>query len=129
MAAIFALTGIWLAISYPEAIDSYINPKKVSLLKGSKRTLRIEKITLTIFGTAYALTISLLLQWSNAIFSEILSKKVYESTYAIVFSAFLAYISIIVVRGLLAVLLINFQITNDLHDKKDEAEAADDLSK
>ena len=128
MSAIFALTGIWLAISYPEAINSYINPKKVSLLKGSERTKRIEKITLTIFGTAYALVFSLLIQWANVIFEELLTKNVFENVYTIVCSSLLAYISIIVIRGLLAILFINFQIANDLHDKKDEAEAIKDLS-
>lgn len=127
-AAIFALTGIWLAISYPEAIKSYINPHKVSLLKGSVRTKRIERIVLTIFAAAYALTLTVLLQWSVVFKTAFELDDGLKHILTSIYCGLLLYITFVVIRGLWSILYINFQITNELHDKKDEAEADDDLS-
>jgi hypothetical protein len=128
-AAIFTLTGIWLAISYPEAIKTYINPREVSLMKGSIRTKRIEKIVLTIFGAAYALSLTILLQWSETILSGFSLTPDSNKIFILVYGSLLAYITIIVLRGLWSIMYVNFLITNELHDKKDEAEAYDDISK
>lgn len=127
-AAIFTLTGIWLAISYPEAIKTYINPKKVSLMKGSIRTQRIEKIVLTILGAAYALSLTILLQWSETVLSGFSLSPYINKIFILVYGSLLAYITIVVLRGLWSIMYVNFQITNELHDKKDEAEAYDDIS-
>ena len=129
-AAVFALSAVWIAIGYPEAIKAYVNPDKFSLVKGATNTIRIEKLVNIILPTTFVLTFTFLLQWIDVLINAIFaSLGDYASYYMASKYAFIFYLSVLIIQSLWQVMTVNMNMANELHDKKDSSELNDRLMK
>ena len=54
-AAVFTLSGIWVAYSYPQAISAYTSPDTVKVIP-TDETKRIENLVLIIITSAYVIS-------------------------------------------------------------------------
>jgi hypothetical protein len=126
-AAVFTLAGLWIAYSYPQAIAAYTKQNKVSLLVGIKETDRIESLVLVILSSAFVL-ISII--FYNLIATLYIGTRVISNnieTFQLLSISFIMYLLLIQVRAVLFVMHSNMEFVNDLHSKKTELEADNDL--
>lgn len=126
-AAVFALTGIWIAYLYPEALTSLANPEKVSLLKGTKNTERIESLVLIIISSAIVLLATLVFDYLYALktlinFSANINLILKISGFSLV-----TYLCFIQINSIFSILIANIRFVNDLHNKKESIETNNDL--
>lgn len=126
-AAVFTLAGIWIAYIYPEAIAAFTNPKKVSLIKGSEKTKRIEKLVLIILTSAFVLVTILLFNLSYMLLKNASVVIEYKEALKILSVGLIIFVSLNQIKAILAVMVNNIEFVNELHKNKTEQEANDEL--
>lgn len=126
-AAVFTLTGIWVAYMYPEAISVFTSSDKVSLLKGSENVNRISDLVLIIFTSAFVLVGILVYNVVFLLFihSELVVAHLHVfKTLAV---AFVIYLSLNQLRAVFSIMSKNIMFVERLHSLRTEREVEDDL--
>ncbi|MBW3777400.1 hypothetical protein GL272_10710 [Aeromonas veronii] len=126
-AAIFTIAGIWIAYIYPEAITSFTNPSKVSLLKGTESTRRIESLVIIIFTSASVLVCSLFYNLLYALYSNHPFFVDYIPEIKFLNVWLLVFLCINQIKAMLSVMVNNIKFVERLHRLKTEKEVDDDL--
>lgn len=125
-AAVFTLAGIWIAYSYPEAIAAYTSPSSVKFIP-TEQTKRIENLVLIVLTSAFVISSLLLFNLLHLLlyksFSD--SNVLYISKVLGISSIF--YLSFLQLKAIFIVMITNVSFVNELHHKKTEKDANDDL--
>ncbi|WP_406609291.1 hypothetical protein [Agarivorans sp. JK6] len=125
-AAVFTLAGIWIAYSYPQAISAYTSPSTVSIIP-TDETKRIENLVLIVLTSAFVI--------SSLLFINIFHLLIYKATINPEARNFLKllgissvfYLAFLQLKAIFIVMITNVSFVNELHDKKTEKDANDDL--
>jgi hypothetical protein len=125
-AAVFTLAGIWIAYSYPQAISAYTNPDKVMVIN-SDETKRIENLVLIILTSAYVIIGILAFNMSVVMIQPTDFVQLHKSIFKLLAITAVVYLVFIQVVAILTVMLTNIQFVNELHKKKTEKRANEDL--
>jgi hypothetical protein len=126
-AAVFTLAGIWIAYSYPQAIAAYTNPDKVSIIKGTEETQRIEKLVLIILTSAFVIISILFYHLSSILLKNAPLIMENKNIFKYLSVMLLIYLSINQTKAILTVMISNIEFVNELYKKKTEKEADEDL--
>ncbi|CAA0113588.1 Uncharacterised protein [BD1-7 clade bacterium] len=125
-AAVFTLSGIWIAYTYPQAISAYTSPDTVKVIPNDE-TKRIENLVLIILSSAFV--ISGLLSF-NFVYLVMGNTDLYAANrdrFKIFGVAAIGYFSIVQLRAIITVMLTNISFVNELHNKRTERKANSDL--
>ncbi|MFQ6371231.1 hypothetical protein [Shewanella sp. YIC-542] len=125
-AAVFTLAGIWIAYSYPQAISAYTSPSTVSVIP-TDETKRIENLVLIVLTSAFVI--------SSLLFFNVFYLLVYKSDLIanyrhllkIVGISSVFYLAFLQLKAIFIVMVTNISFVNELHAKKTEKDANDDL--
>ena len=124
---LFTLAGIWIAYTYPEAINAYTHPKKVSRLKANDGTDRVESLIFVILCSAVTLASVLIFNVIVAVFNNhptiIENRAVFKG--AGVF--FLLNICILQIVGVWQIFINNFYFLRRLIKLRTDIELDKDL--
>jgi hypothetical protein len=126
-AALFTVSGIWIAYMYPEAIAYFTKSDKVSLLKGTEHTSRIQELVLVILKCALVILSLLIFDTVKLLFSNldwVVDNKLLVKSVSVSFIVFLA---IIQATAILSIILNNIRFVNRVHHLRTEKELDDDL--
>jgi len=126
-AAVFTLAGIWIAYLYPEAIKSFTNPKKVSVLKGSDNAKRIENLVLIIFTSAFVLLGILFLNLAFPILEKSPVLAAYKGKLNVIYIGVVIYLSLNQMRAIWGIMVNNFEFVYRLSFLKTNQALSDDL--
>lgn len=128
-AAVFTLTGIWIAYLYPEAISTFTNPEKLTILKGSENAKRIEKLVLIIFTSAFVLVGVLVLNLSFPLLEK--SALFVNKTDCLnqFYVGAIIYLSINQLRAISGIMTNNLDFVYRLTFLKTNQDVSDDLNK
>ncbi|WP_341939616.1 hypothetical protein [Marinimicrobium sp. C2-29] len=125
-AAVFTLSGIWIAYSYPQAIAAYTSPGNVKIIPTGE-TNRIENLVLIVLTSAFVISSTLIFNLSYLLFSP---SKLYTENLQLIKSigiSFVFYLCFLQLKAIFVVMSTNISFVNDLHHKKTEKDAYDDL--
>jgi len=125
-AAVFTLAGIWIAYSYPQAISAYTSPSSVKLIP-TDETKRIENLVLIVLTSAFVISSLLVFNFLYLLFSETLLYKTYRGSFKLVGVASISYIAFLQLKAVFTVMVTNIAFVNELHGKRTEKIANDDL--
>ncbi|MFQ2176151.1 hypothetical protein ACK33V_02895 [Aeromonas veronii] len=126
-AAVFTISGIWIAYIYPEAIIAFTSPDKVNLLNGTESTKRIKELVLVVISSSMVLISTLLYNLGYAFFLKADFVITHKSTFKIVAISFICFISFVQIKALWSILLSNIMFVDKLYGLKTEREVDDDL--
>ncbi|THK42193.1 hypothetical protein E8Q33_05285 [Methylophaga sp. SB9B] len=120
---VFTLSGIWIAVIYPEAIAAFTNPEKLTILKGSEQAKRIENLVLIVFTSAFVLISTLIFYTASELLKN-LPFVIENHKIILLFSiAFSVYLAILQIVAILSIMISNIKFVNDLYKKNAEQEA------
>lgn len=125
-AAVFTLAGIWIAYSYPEAISAYTSPDTVTLIPTDK-TRRIENLVLIVLTSAFVIISLLVFNLLSVFLSSAITNpdlRIYLKSSGL---SFVVYMSLIQAKAVIVIMTTNIAFINELHGKKVELEANNDL--
>ncbi len=125
-AAVFTLAGIWIAYSYPQAISAYTSPKSVKLIP-TDETKRIEKLVLIVLTSAFVISSLLLFNFSYLLISETNFYSDWRECFKLLGVALLSYLCFLQLLAVFTVMVTNIEFVNELHGKRTEKRANDDL--
>jgi hypothetical protein len=128
-AAVFTLSGIWIAYMYPKALDAFTNPEKVTLLEGTEHAKRVKFLVLIIFSSALVLVGVLCISFIYPILQKIPLLIPYASTLKIGYLTLIWYLSVIQIKAIGGIMLSNIEFVYGLGVKKAEQDAIEDLSR
>jgi hypothetical protein len=127
-AAVFTLAGLWIGYLYPEALSAYTDPDDDSLKEGTERTLRIERLVLTVFTSAFVMVTSLVLILSKTLISQFPFYLSNIDIFKITALTTCLYLSLIQIKAILAIMITNIKFINDIHRKKNDAGMLSDVN-
>lgn len=125
-AAVFTLAGIWIAYSYPQAIASYTSPKTVTIIPNDE-TKRIENLVLIVLTSAFVISSLLIENMLYLLVYKSFKNHAFIHNLNILAIASIFYLSFIQIKAVFIVMITNISFVNELHSKKTEREASDDL--
>lgn len=125
-AAVFTLSGIWIAYSYPQAIAAYTSPSNVKVLPNDEAK-RIESLVLIILTSAFVISSILLFNLSYFIFSKLNIYYDNRFYFKLAGASFVVYLSLLQLKAIFVVMMTNVSFVNELHHKKTERSADRDL--
>lgn len=126
-AAVFTISGIWIAYIYPEAIVAFTSSDKVSLLNGTESTKRIKELVLVVISSSVVLISTLVYNLGYAFFVNIdivIANKIVFKRLAIILVCFISFVQM---KALWSILLSNIMFVDRLYSLKTEREVNDDL--
>jgi hypothetical protein len=125
-AAVFTLAGIWIAYSYPQAIAAYTSPSSVKIIPTGE-TKRIENLVLIVLTSAFVISSLLLINMFYLLVYKVISDL--DSLY--IFKALgissIFYLVFLQLKSIFIIMITNVSFVNELHAKKTEKVANDDL--
>ena len=124
-AAVFTLAGIWIAYSYPQAISAYTSPGTVSIIP-TDETKRIENLVLIVLTSAFVISSLMIIHMFHLLIYKTVSVDSQHVLKAFGISS-VFYLSFLQLKAIFVVIITNISFVNELHDKKTEREANDDL--
>ncbi|WP_421419936.1 hypothetical protein ACN9JF_18385 (plasmid) [Pseudoalteromonas lipolytica] len=127
-AAVFTLSGIWIAYLYPQAISSITSSSKVDLLKGSDDAKRVENLVYVVSTSALVLFFILLISIFEPIFYKVIPFN-YKGTINFLIMSCLFYLTIIQSVSILKIIASNLDFIYRLSYKVTEKKVDDELSK
>lgn len=127
-AAVFTLSGIWIAYLYPQAISSITSSSKVGLLKGSEDAKRVENLVYVVSTSALVLFFILLISVFEPIFYKVIPSDNKVKLNCLIISC-LFYLTIIQSISILKIIASNLDFVYRLSYKVTEKEVDDELSK
>lgn len=125
-AAVFTLTGIWIAYSYPQAIAAYTSPKSIKIIP-TDETKRIEGLVLIVIKSAFVISAVLVFNFFYLAISKLFFYKEYAYIFKFLGTSFICYLSLLQLNSIFVLIITNIEFVNELHRKKDEKNADDDL--
>jgi len=125
-AAVFTLAGIWIAYSYPQAISAYTSPNSVKLIP-TDETKRIENLVLIVLTSAFAISSLLIFNFLYFLLSKTTFYFTYREVFKILGVASICYVSFLQLKAIFTVMVTNIAFVNELHGKRTEKIANDDL--
>jgi hypothetical protein len=125
-ASVFTLAGIWIAYSYPQAISAYTSPSSVKLIP-TDETKRIENLVLIVLTSAFVISSLLVFNFLYLIFSETFLYINHREAFKLVGVASISYIAFLQLKAVFTVMITNIAFVNELHGKRTEKIANDDL--
>lgn len=125
-AAVFTLTGIWIAYSYPQAIAAYTSPRNIKIMP-SDETTRIEGLVLIVVKSAFVISALLIFNLIYLLISKVQFYQIYRGEFKLLGVSFLCYLSILQLKAIFVLIVTNIEFVNELHKKKDEKVADEDL--
>lgn len=126
-AAVFTLSGIWIAYMYPEAIAAFTNTKKISLLTGSEHVNKIRELVLIIFTSAFVLIGVLLYNLVYSLFSSSILVTSNIEIFRWLAICFILFISLNQIKAISSIMLNNIKFIDRLYHLKTEREVENDL--
>lgn len=127
---VFTLMGIWIAFLYPNALSRIIDPKKIETVDFSKslsETRRLESIVGSVLKSGIAVVIVLFIFLTKVI----LSRLPFYAAHILIFKSIalstVTVLSFLQLEAVLSVVLANIMFINDLHRRREERQADDDL--
>ncbi|WP_209328256.1 hypothetical protein [Pseudoalteromonas sp. PA2MD11] len=127
-AAVFTLSGIWIAYLYPQAISSITSSSKVGLIKGSEDAKRVENLVYVVSTSALVLFFILLINVFEPIFNKVISVECKQNFDCIIVSC-IFYLTIIQSFSILKIIASNLDFVYRLSYKVTEKKVDDELSK
>lgn len=125
-AAVFTLAGIWIAYSYPQAISAYTSPNSVKVIP-TDETKRIENLVLIVLTSAFVISSLLVFNFLYLIFSKTIFYSNYRDLFKVSGIASISYLSFLQLKAIFTVMITNIAFVNELHGKRAERLANDDL--
>lgn len=125
-AAVFTLAGIWIAYSYPQAISAYTSPNSVKVIP-TDETKRIENLVLIVLTSAFVISSLLIFNFLYLVFSKTAFYSIYREIFKITGVASICYVSFLQLKAIFTVMVTNIAFVNELHGKRTEKIANDDL--
>ena len=128
-AAVFTLAGIWIAYSYPEAIASFTDPKKINIIKGTDNYQRIKSLVLTILASSFVLINILLLNLIKPILESLALSNENQEIVNMLYLGVIVYLALTQLYAISKIMLSNFSFVYNISKKKTEREIEEDLNK
>lgn len=125
-AAVFTLAGIWIAYSYPQAIAAYTSPNSVSVIP-TDETKRIENLVLIVLTSAFVISSLLLINMLYLLVYKSISDLSTLHLLKLLGISSVFYLVFLQLKAIFIVMITNVSFVNELHDKKTEKDANDDL--
>lgn len=125
-AAVFALAGIWIAYSYPQAIAAYTSPTTVTVIPNNE-TKRIENLVLIVLTSAFVISSLLIANMLYLLLYKSINNTLIIHKLNIIAIASVFYLSFLQIKAVFIVMITNISFVNELHSKKTENEANNDL--
>lgn len=126
-AALFTLTGIWVAYLYPEAISVVTNSDNVVLMKGGEHTQRIESLVFNILISAFVLVCTLLFNMAVFVGSNIPFVLEYRSYFKMAALSFIYFLCFSQCRAVFSLMIANIKFVDKLHALKVQSDVNKDL--
>ena len=126
-AAVFTLSGIWIAYSYPTAIAAFTEPDDVSILRGTENYNRIKTLVLTIFASAFVLVFVLIINIVKPIVFSLPIFTQHLSELKMCFIILVVYLTLIQLKAILNIMVNNFNFVFTIAAKKTEREVITEL--
>ncbi|WP_417068185.1 hypothetical protein [Niveibacterium terrae] len=127
---VFTIMGIWIALLYPNALNRIVDPKKIEIADFSEtreETKRLERIVAAVLQSAVVLMVALLVMAAK---TALVKTGFYVNNAFVLKSLALsavAAISAMQVDAVLSVVFANVMFINDLHRKRLEKRADQDI--
>ncbi|WP_060587082.1 hypothetical protein [Aeromonas schubertii] len=125
-AAVFTLAGIWIAYSYPQAIAAYTSPSSVKVIP-TDETKRIENLVLIVLTSAFVISSLLLINMLYLLVYKTISDLNSLHILKMLGVSSVFYLSFLQLKAIFIVMITNILFVNELHHKKTEKDANDDL--
>jgi hypothetical protein len=125
-AAVFTLAGIWIAYSYPQAIAAYTSPSSVKIIP-TDETKRIENLVLIVLTSAFVISSLLLINMFYLLVYKIISDLDSLHTLKALGISSIFYLVFLQLKAIFIIMITNVSFVNELHAKKTEKVANDDL--
>ncbi len=125
-AAVFTLAGIWIAYSYPQAISAYTSPNSVKLIP-TDETKRIENLVLIVLTSAFVISSLLVYNLLYTSISKMTIPPDLSEYFRVIGASFIFYLSFLQLKAISVVMITNISFVNELHSKRTEKKAHDDL--
>lgn len=120
---VFTLSGIWIAVLYPEAIAAFTNPEKLTILKGSEQAKRIENLILIVFTSAFVLIATIIFFTASELLRKFSFVVDNRETIFLISIALAVYLVVLQISAILSIMIANIKFVNDLYKKNTEQEA------
>ncbi|QIY07827.1 hypothetical protein FOC33_02085 [Plesiomonas shigelloides] len=125
-AAVFTLAGIWIAYSYPQAIAAYTSPNSVKVIP-TDETKRIENLVLIVLTSAFVISSLLLINIFYLLIYKSISDLDNLHILKMLGISSVFYLAFLQLKAIFIVMITNVAFVNELHHKKTEKDANDDL--
>ncbi|WP_396586377.1 hypothetical protein [Bermanella sp. R86510] len=125
-AAVFTLAGIWIAYSYPQAISAYTSPNSVKVIP-TDETKRIENLVLIVLTSAFVISSLLIFNFLYLLFSKTVFYVSHREVFKVIGITSICYLSFLQLKAIATVMVTNIAFVNELHGKRTEKIANDDL--
>lgn len=126
-AAVFTISGIWIAYIYPEAIIAFTSPDKVNLLNGTESTKRIKELVLVVISSSVVLISTLIYNLGFAFFIRLDFVLANKTIFKVIGASFICFISFVQIKALWSIMLSNIMFVDKLYGLKTEREVDEDL--
>ncbi|MCW3171665.1 hypothetical protein [Shewanella subflava] len=128
-AAIFTISGIWIAYMYPEAISAYTKTDNVALLKGADNIKRITDLVLIITSSAFVLIGTLFFNLADVFLINPKSALfvIYELRINFIMLSILLSLILIQLNAVWGIIVNNIKFVDRLYNLKTQKEVNDDL--
>ena len=127
---VFTLMGIWIAFLYPNALQRLINPEKIEIADFSEslnETKRLESLVASVLRSAFVVLAIMVIFLTKAVFHETAIYANYVSTIKATALATATTLSAIQVESIAYVIFSNILFINDLHRRREDREADNDI--
>lgn len=98
-AAVFTLSGIWIAYSYPQAIAAYTSPDSVQIIPGDDAR-RIEGLVLIILSSAFVISSILIFDWAYLVVSGLEVYSEIREGLKVIGVSFIMYLSLVQLKAI-----------------------------
>lgn len=128
-AAIFTISGIWIAYMYPEAISAYTKTDNVALLKGSDNVQRITDLVLIITASAFVLMGTLFFNLVDVFLNNPKAPLfvAYKTEVNFVMLSLLLSLIMLQLNAVIGIIINNIKFVDKLYNLKTQKEVHDDL--
>lgn len=129
-AMVFTIMGIWIAFLYPNALNKIVNPKKVEYADFNdslNETKRLEGLVASVLRSAFVVTAVVLIFLSELVFSFFLTNSEYFLSVKQLVVSLVIVLTFLQLESVFYVMYSNVMFINELHNKREEREADDDI--
>ncbi|MEO1853041.1 hypothetical protein [Chromohalobacter sp.] len=128
-AMVFTIMGIWIAFLYPNALRKIVNPSKVEYAdfgESLSETKRLEGLVGSVLRSSFVVVVIMLVFLSKIIFQSAVVSFDIELVKSAVISL-VVVITLLQFESIYYVMYSNIMFINELHSKREDREADDDI--